>query len=505
MSWDFGRYTIESAFRDFCPVSFTIEKKCKEFIALLEPKKKKALKYYESLLKIKSTYDVKKGIVSFHHGEEHAKSMEDMINDEIKRQVSVIKRVWDEEQFQFFENVINEHLLSKEKLRESTYKAFDSEKIKRWVTKRAYDLGYNAKTHGHYDASISNFNDRSDNKIERIGKKYQWIAFYEIVAIVADNYKIKADRWNGKANYNFYAGPWHGYLRNIDPAFTTKNKETDDDDNIQDVESLSQNWWTPEKYTYWIPEGSKWINTTKDLPDPRHIIQKKDDEGVEWLYLKTNIHWREPKKVGRDRYSFQRKEIWYLLQAYIIKKRDKEKMKKYLNEENFWGRWMPESHKSNLSGFNRENYWSPAAKENEKETWQKLGGTNYKVMVTTTEAVGELSQDKSRAHFRYEMPCQLIFDGMNLEYGEKDGEFVIDEGETVVINPDYSAILMRKDYFMKFLESQNLDIIWCILGEKNALTGTFANEGDNFFKVINGVYSIDGNSITGTLRLSDRE
>ena len=48
--------------------------------------------------------------------------------------------------------------------------------------------------HGRYDRFAKDWTFRhSEDRIDRVGKKYQWIAFYEIMGILSDNYKFKDD------------------------------------------------------------------------------------------------------------------------------------------------------------------------------------------------------------------------------------------------------------------------------------------------------------------------
>ena len=47
-------------------------------------------------------------------------------------------------------------------------------------TTRAYDSGV-----------VSQDRHTEDNRIERIGKKYQWIAYHELLARIADHYSTR--------------------------------------------------------------------------------------------------------------------------------------------------------------------------------------------------------------------------------------------------------------------------------------------------------------------------
>jgi hypothetical protein len=506
MSWDFGRYTIDGAFRDFSAVSFTSEEEYKSFLKGLSRNKRNAVKLFRYFKENDALFQEKKKMLTYNKEEQLYNDIVTGSARQPEQWRRAIETLLTADEYNFFREKIEPNIETLNPDKSQSFRQFDTELIKRWIVQRVFELGYDAKLHGTYERNISNYNDQMGNKIERIGKKYQWIALFEAVAMVADNYKVKEERWSKKSKLRIYPGPWHSYLRDIDPAFTTKRKdeETDFGDNVLMPEPETQ-WWMDKQYNYWGMPASDWVNTIDDLPNPAAVILKKDCSENEWVYLNASIHWKEPKPLGQDPYKSARKEVWYLIQGCLVRKRDKQKTVKWLTGKNFWGRWMPESHRANSSLINRENYWSEASKENGAENWTALEGSNIKVMVTTTEAVGEMSQDKSGAHFRYDMPCKLLFEGMKLQYGKEDGTFVNSEGETVALSHYKGGILMRKDYLIHFLDENNLDIVWTILGEKNALGGGFGDHGVDYFKVINGVYTTNANTISGNLMLGNRE
>lgn len=65
---------------------------------------------------------------------------------------------------------------------------FNDQDLSNIAFKRVFDLGYNPKLHAHFDRYDAQSYDRHDHRIERIGKKYQWLAFYELLAKLADNF-----------------------------------------------------------------------------------------------------------------------------------------------------------------------------------------------------------------------------------------------------------------------------------------------------------------------------
>ena len=159
---------------------------------------------------------------------------------------------------------------------------------------------------------------------------------------------------------------------------------------------------------------------------------KQDEQGREWLRLSHNVSWREPQRIGNDRY--RGKQIWYLVQAFLVDKNDKQNIVKYLSKQNLWGRWLPEN-QENTSLFNREKYWSPASEDiHTKETlrWE-IRKTDFKLIIPDERAKGSIEDDKSGSNQNYSIPCRFIFEGLNLQYAPIDGDLVNCQGETIVI------------------------------------------------------------------------
>ncbi len=66
---------------------------------------------------------------------------------------------------------------------------FDLKMIQRYVLSRVFDLGWTTERFGQFDRFSIGYHGREARKAERIGKKYQWIAYYEILAYIADQAK----------------------------------------------------------------------------------------------------------------------------------------------------------------------------------------------------------------------------------------------------------------------------------------------------------------------------
>lgn len=503
MSFDFGDKTVESAFREFSPVSFTMEKEYKTFLKGLKRNQREQVRYLEALSKLKSTLEIKE---KYRYDASFRNTLDTISADtenRLNEMPALIQELLTEEQYGYFVKKVLPYFSELIKSKKGFPHSIDMQPLKRWIVQRSHGLGYKVELHTRFDDSVDSHNHRGEFKIERIGKKYQWIALFEMIAMVADNYKISVDDYSGK-KYQFFQGPWQRYLRDINPSFTRRQKINESDDDPED--NTEGKWWWEDSYRYWEGADHVWVSNLNGLPNPAQILQRTDTEGTDWLYLRTNMSWREARPIGEDRYEAKRKEVWYLLQGYLVKMKDKRKIFEWMKKQDFKGRWLPETHQANLSLFNRENYWSPASKTNESENWINFGESRNKVMVTTSDAVGELSEDKSGAHSRYEMPCKLIFEGMNLSYAANDGDFIDRNGKLIATTTGRNGVLIRKAEFLKYLEENELNILWGVLGEKRVVGGGHSNGFSNLFTTITGVYHLENNKVTGSLTKSmDKE
>lgn len=91
----------------------------------------------------------------------------------------------------------------------------DQEQARLWVAERALALGW-TKALFPYDTSRGDERTRSE-RTERIGKKYQWIAYHELLARLADNYWI-ADQWDETSSKHYETPLDVEFTRDIDPT-----------------------------------------------------------------------------------------------------------------------------------------------------------------------------------------------------------------------------------------------------------------------------------------------
>lgn len=506
MDWDFGNKIVSPKISYFSPVSFILENQYKSWIDTLTRKQKQLIKYILDACKGKEKAIAKKKNNLFDVSlQEKLDWHLNRFDDSISFYNSIIEQVLNNENNAFFHEKVMPHFTDIYKTYNSSGKELDSKPIRRWIVQRVFELGYDVKIHGKYDSFFTNFSDYSSkDNIERISKKYQWIAYYEILAYLTDNYKLK-DSLAGRDKYEYFKGTWQLYLRNIDPVYLTKSS---DDEDEQLFLSDKKFWWSEKDYLYWNDgtPTSKWVGNLVDLPNAKDFILKCDDDGNEWVNLEHFYTWKQPKALGKDKYAdYQR--IQYLLNAYIINKKDKIKIVNSLQGINLWGNEIPKNNDSGDGILNREKFWSPAYFDSEKESqWINISTKRYKVIVTTTNAKGYIDGDKSGANKTYNIPCKTLFEGLGLQYSRLDGDFKEENGKIIVKANSEIGVLVRKDYLFEYLDANDFDIVWAIAGEKLVKEQNFNGHRDYYHGSHPcGVFYFEENNFNGEFKIFNRD
>ena len=144
--------------------------------------------------------------------------------------------------------------------------------------------------------------------LKEFGKKYQWIAFHEILARIADNFAMRKKPWHDSAPK--YEGPWQLDIRDIDPSLLVSQNPIRSEDERPP-------WWDEDFAGFGIlseEEKIRWLETASDCPSPECLIVILLDRamipsGFAWTATMTglnNCHRRLASMIVRgDRYGYR--------------------------------------------------------------------------------------------------------------------------------------------------------------------------------------------------------
>ena len=99
-------------------------------------------------------------------------------------------------------------------------------------------------------------------------------------------------------------------------------------------------------------------------------------------------------------------------------------------------------------------------------------------------------------------PSKILFDGLNIRYSKKDGEFIDKSNnlicfEASVDNETHQCLLVKKENLLKFLNDNDLTIVWTIIGEKQIHTPM--SKGEDFF----GLMQISGYTYLNNVKIEN--
>jgi hypothetical protein len=258
---------------------------------------------------------------------------------------SLAEQVLDEEQQQllalcFVPPTEDEQLLDLEQ---------DDEWACRWILTRVAELGWSPQMFGAFDRFRPRYVDGA-HKPERIGKKYQWIAFHDLLERLANHYHL-ATKWAEVPRLK-YRGGWEFGVRDIDPSLppTSHPLPDQDDEPASRVGAVlghtfppgdTSEFWAPGAPTLPARDGiSAWIHDGTTIPSAQDTCVRIDSDGTRWIPL-TEFAKDSPAGYGFASAARQA-EQWHIISSWLIAKNQTPHVVDFLAERSLIPKWMPE-------------------------------------------------------------------------------------------------------------------------------------------------------------------
>lgn len=472
LHWDFGRYILGSNYGNSTPFASYSIKSRQSFTTLktsLRGKKKKFLKMYvDSVTTFNGT------------GELGKKLRNSFSEDDVKFLLEKIKSFIQDSNNFLSQNLSKEELILFESAKAFIADGFETEKYKKkrfnlelvqhYILKKVFDLGWTKKFFGRYDSRVDEMS-RSASKPERMGKKYQWIAYYEIMALLTDNFDF-IDRYSDEQLP--YVGTWQHNFRNIDPSVIIKQKSEHSEDD--------KGWWLKYSYSNWNEPLDSWLNKFNDIPDFEKIVRIKDKNNIEWYLLYDRTVWKSEKKIGTDHHNADRREFWFDVNALLVDKKtmatlNDQGSKKILwpdtnisNNLNYYDIFLGELYHSGAYNSSIEDYFSkyPYASF-------RLERQNLDIIHTVEEYAFGSEYDLSENKVRIYKPSKFLFELIGGCSGENDACIYDKDGNVIAYDPgaldnqSKGCFLINKKVLDDCLKKNNLELLWMIFGEKEEI------------------------------------
>lgn len=359
---------------------------------------------------------------------------------------------------------------------------FDLRQIQRYILKRVFDMGWTEERFGHFDRFLIGYDGGEASKAERIGKKYQWIAYHEIMAFISDHFQYR-EQFREEEGDQGYEGPWEDHLRDIDPSCTLRSLRGG-----TSWDGHATAWWGSARYDAWGDLGSPrdWVLKCDDLPRVEELLMVTNPaDGSRWLNGQGYFNWKQKPPVDREGSDVERRELWYMCTGYLVRADDAQSFLKWAEGVDFWGRWMPDAPEV-YRMFVGEHAWAPASRYFQRkyygdDVWtQPNHDCPVKIRTVAFEYLREASGfdcsvDES---FSLRLPVSDLITGLGIRWSGRGADFVDAADRVAAQDPTVhadgpSALLLREDLLREFLAREKLTICWAVLGEKRVLSPGF--------------------------------
>ena len=372
-------------------------------------------------------------------------------------------------------------------------------------------MGWTAERFGDFDRNVNWNSGRKADKPERIGKKYQWIAYHEILAYIADRYQYR-ERFSDSPEGQGYEGPWQEMLRDIDPSCLLKSTPGG-----TSWGPHNSAWWANERYDVW-DEGIShhdWLSNCKNLPDIERLLKVVNPrDGARWFNVNGNFLWRQPHSADEEPYDRNRRELWIGVTGYLVRAEDAKDFMDWAKTVDFWGRWMPEPPEG-YPLYVGEYGWSPAFRDLhpdylEDRGWVKPQPRDGEECPVAIQPASFTSLSESRGFdcsveegYSLRLPHRDYIDHLGLRWSGNGVDFLDEKGELAAFDPTAhgdgpSALLLREELLKEYLKDKGLALCWTVIGEKLGVGGDTGAECRGY-ATMSGAYSYTGEKLEGFL------
>ena len=383
---------------------------------------------------------------------------------------------------------------------------FDPQLVQRYIIWRVFDLGWTVDRFGEFDRNVNWHSGRKAEKPERIGKKYQWIAYHEMLAYLADRYQY-CPSYTVDEKYRRYVGPWQEYIRDIDPSWLPNASK---DDGPADAGNRA--WWTDSEYSAWAGDLPRedWLARTEDILAVEDFLKVHDhDVDVHWVLMYGDFSWEQPHPADVDRFDIERRRLGFSVTGYFVRAGDTERLVEWLGSVE-GRRHGPQSQRLTGHAFFGEYGWGPAFEYHVTTTAEDTAFPGEPEWSGRTPAAAVSYESRSSDFDCSEsegsstlVPHHELIAGLRLTWSGKGAEFLDENGQVAAFSAvghgsAHTVLFIREDLVKCYVAQDDVVLCWTVAGTKMAVGGeaTMTYRGR---LTITGFYEYRGEEPSGSI------
>jgi hypothetical protein len=355
---------------------------------------------------------------------------------------------------------------------------FSVDAAREWVSCRAHELGWSAALFDDFETHGPITRDRmGSHRVERVGKKYQWIAVHELLARVSDHFAMEHRQGDGALSA--YAGNTLELVavRDIDPSLLVRR--------TMEVQwtNAPRTWWTPATLTLErapVETSLAWLRSNSGIVSgPECVTVENPKDGRRWLVLDGVSRWET--EGGKKQ---MHRESWTRTRCLLVKKENVSKLCRELTHRNRAdSSTMPSEGRVDV--YLGEHGWRSVIEGGETLRKHFRGGITAPCMGIVSELLAEANtgDNSIEKNMSVHLPSTWLKDVLGLRLkGGKSVEYVDSDGLTLFFDPSCfeagrGAALVDQDKFLDAVRAEGLEPVWVLAGEKNVYGGNGLSSG----------------------------
>jgi hypothetical protein len=352
--------------------------------------------------------------------------------------------------------------LSEEPNRKWSYSGFDDRVARRYVLQRAVELGVSRQQFADVEPLRCEFRDRPS--IERLGKKYQWIAMHEFLGYLSDHFHMTPE-WEGDPPR--YESANQLSLPDLLDPFSWKPDNPEARKKWEFIRKAAP-WWA--SYPHLFPrvltsEQREKRVAARDIIEPT-LLLRTSHETHDWITLSGYFRWEEPKPCYQSKQLGVRQgqHLW-LFNSYAVPEKLLSLFITKMREPVLGGNMRPPEPDFRSEILTLRNYPN-IAPEMAEECTQTFAGTPG-TWFTTCNYSDKQEHERSLSGF---IPSPQLSKILKLAWTQSGLDFCALEPSQPVVcdvrDGELHACLCQAEPLLIAFKKRKLRLVWRLFGWK---------------------------------------
>lgn len=312
-----------------------------------------------------------------------------------------------------------------------------------------------SETLASYDEKVP-YQTRMHNTVERIGKKYQWLALGEIKAYLADTYQVNKNRW-GTIKVADIPYPWlDSETITYDPTLMLNGNINNEDKQL--FNELHHQYTEGE-------DEEAWLESKVNYPQPHFVIEDK-----------THGEWVNIVGTQREYSDANKRETYLFYNSCLVKEENKDAFEQWVNQHNYY----VQDHSGQYEFLWNEFPWADTyqqVKEIEVDIRETQGAPckfQWPFYSQLQEYLDGIEDDEDIKSTVY-MPCEGMFSHFGWHTAER-GVTRDETGEIVAIHrhiqgDSLDTLVIKRELLDEYLQAKHLVMFYFMHGDKSVNHG----------------------------------